>query len=102
MKKHFILLSLLLSILTASSRISAQPTPFIYDFVQSFHEGFAMVMKDGKCGFIGRTGKVVIPFIYDDAISFSEGLAAVKKEGKWGFIDKSGNLLILSEEEKVQ
>ena len=97
MKKHFIILSLLLSILTASSRISAQPTPFIYDFVQSFHEGFAMVMKDGKCGFIGRTGNLIIPYVYDYASEFRNGYSVVTKDGKKGIIDRKGREIIAPE-----
>ena len=40
------------------------------------------IMKGGKCGFIDKTGKVVIPLQYDGATDFSDGLAAVQKGRK--------------------
>ena len=56
-----------------------------------FHDGLAPVMKDGKWGYIDKTGSEVIPFIFGEASDFSEGLAAVYKDGKFGYIDKTGN-----------
>lgn len=55
-----------------------------------FSDGLAVVKKDGKYGFIDRTGKEVIPLIYDDAYGFYDGLAAVEKDGKMGYIDRTG------------
>ncbi len=59
-----------------------------------FAEGFAMVTKSGKWGFIDRTGKEVIALIYDNTHAFSQGLAAVSINGKWGFIDRTGKEVI--------
>jgi KWG Leptospira. len=53
------------------------------DETGSFREGLAVVKKDGKYGYIDKTGAVVLPVIYDRATSFSEGHAAVKKDGAW-------------------
>jgi hypothetical protein len=53
-----------------------------------------LVRKDGKYGYIDKTGKIVIPPQYANAERFFEGLAAVKIGGKWGFIDKTGTLVI--------
>jgi WG containing repeat len=50
--------------------------------------------KNGKLGFIDRTGKIVIPAKFDSAHKFSEGLAAVNIGAKWGFIDPSGKIVI--------
>ncbi|TDQ80058.1 WG repeat-containing protein [Sphingobacterium yanglingense] len=61
-----------------------------YDKVERFSEGFFLVVKDSKSGFLDKSGKVVIPLIYEEAKPFSEGLAAVLKDGYWGFIDKKG------------
>jgi hypothetical protein len=62
------------------------------------------VEKDGKSGYIDRTGRIVIPLQYNSAYGFSEGLAAVHtggdlvdgfmQGGKWGFIDTTGRLVI--------
>jgi len=50
--------------------------------------------KNGKYGFVDKTGRIVIQAKYDDAHYFNEGLADVKLGSKWGFIDKSGNNVI--------
>lgn len=47
--------------------------------------------KDGKYGYVNKTGDVVIDYIYDDATEQNScGYAAVKKDGVWGSIDKAG------------
>lgn len=47
--------------------------------------------KDGKYGYIDKTGKVVVDYIYDDATEQNScGFAAVKKDGAWGSINKIG------------
>ena len=61
-------------------------------------------MKNGKCGFIDKTGKAVIPIIYDDIMNLKEGeflfeyfkygLAIVKKDGKYGAVDRTGQIII--------
>src|SRR5438445_13333722 len=45
------------------------------------------VRKEGKFGYIDKTGKVVIPLTYDEAYDFREGLARVEINGKTGFVD---------------
>jgi len=64
------------------------------------------VVKDGKWGYIDRTGKIVIPLQYSDAYEFSEGLAAVwpgerqydpaggRPIIRLSFIDKTGRMVI--------
>lgn len=64
------------------------------DTAWAFTEGLAKVKKDGKYGFIGKLGTLVIPPQFNHAWMFSEGLAAVEKDGKWGFIDKIGAAVI--------
>ena len=69
--------------------------PGEYLRIKEFKEDLSSVKsKDSKCGFIDRSGKVVIPFEYEDAGNFSEGFAPVKKEGKWGYISRSGEVKI--------
>lgn len=58
---------------------SAQESNFIYDTVLPFHEGYAMVMKDGKCGYIDKSGTVRIPLQYEFAGDFYHGMAPVLK-----------------------
>ncbi len=60
-----------------------------------FSEGLARVERDGKYGFIDKTGQEVITLKYDDTgLFFSDGLARVELNGKWGFIDKRGKEVI--------
>jgi len=72
-----------------------------YSFVRngvyaSFSEGFAAVceIKQSKCGFIDKSGKVMIPLQFDMTLPFSEELAAIKIGDKFGFVDKTGKLVI--------
>ena len=47
--------------------------------------------KDGKYGYVDKSGAVVIDYIYDDGTEQnSKGFAAVKKDGLWGSINKAG------------
>jgi hypothetical protein len=70
-----------------------------YDSIQPFSGGLAMmVYKDGKIGFIDKTGELVIPLIYKDARNFGGGLihAAVGEwpNIKWGLIDITGKEVV--------
>jgi len=53
-----------------------------------------LIEKNGKWGYIDRTGKVIIRPQFEDAYYFSEGLAAVKLGDKLGYIDKTGRFVI--------
>ena len=72
--------------------------PFLYDDANSFSEGLAAVLIDGKWGFIDENGKMVIEPQYEEAGKFSSGLANVMvgnwSDGKWGYIDKTGKVVI--------
>ncbi|MBN1629553.1 MAG: WG repeat-containing protein [Thermoleophilia bacterium] len=69
-----------------------------------FSEGLAVVynlesvVSEDRCGFIDRTGAVVIEPQFSWALEFSEGLAAVavgeNEAEKWGFIDQTGAWVI--------
>lgn len=89
----------------AEVKIVRVPAPTVEEYegkvkygLGNFHEGLAQLWvygKDGtKCGYIDRTGKVVIPAEYGTTGEFSEGLAAVEKDGKFGVIDKTGKVVI--------
>jgi len=55
-----------------------------------FERQLFRIEKDGKSGFIDRTGKVVIPPQFDSVSGFSEGLALATRNGKKFFIDTNG------------
>jgi hypothetical protein len=57
---------------------------------ETFSEGLAIVEADGYCGFIDKSGKVVIKPQFTWASQFSGGLANVMVGDKMGYIDKSG------------
>ena len=73
-----------------------------------FHDGRALSCRgeigDGRrCGYIDKTGRLVIPRIYQKALPFSEGLAAVTPAAnneytlggrRVGYIDTSGTWVI--------
>ena len=51
--------------------------------------------KNGKLGFIDRTGKIIIPAKFDRInADFSEGLVPVSINNKWGYIDPMGKVVI--------
>ena len=63
-----------------------------YDGVGKFSEDFAVVYKDGKCGFIDKDGIIRIPYNYKNACHFIDVIAIINN-GIWqgyGFIDKNG------------
>ena len=45
---------------------------------------------NGRYGFIGKDGQVVIPLHYDYAYDFQDGKAVVEKDGRTFCIDKTG------------
>ena len=56
--------------------------PVVYENVDVFSNGLALVFLDKKFGFINKAGNVVIPLIYDYASGFSNGLARVYLDGE--------------------
>lgn len=67
-----------------------------YDRLSLFSEGYAAVCKNGKWGYIDKTGREVIPCKYDWANPFHEGLASVRPSygSGYGFIDTLGREVI--------
>ena len=69
--------------------------PCIYDSVNDFCNGFALVQKNKKFGYIDFSGKMVIPLDYSSGKNMgNNGLIAVKKEKFWGFINKENKIII--------
>src|SRR4051812_3708412 len=56
--------------------------------------GLFPIIQNDKCGYIGKTGEIIIPIKFEQCLDFSEGFAPVQLKGKWGFIDRSGNIAI--------
>lgn len=62
--------------------------------LNSYSDGLAPAKKDGKWGFIDKTGQFVIAPIFELSRNFSEGLALVKYDRLYGYIDKNGDFVI--------
>ncbi len=76
-----------------------EAVPCIYDRINEFSEGLAVVetgywLRDlweaEKMGIVDKSGKEAVPFIYNRIWKFSEGLAPVLKGVMCGYIDKNG------------
>jgi hypothetical protein len=65
-----------------------------FDKVWAESEGFRVVSKGGKWGWINADGSSLIAPIYEECGSFHNGMAAVKKGGKWGFTNAAGKLVV--------
>ena len=62
----------------------------------AYVEYFDIIKDTYICGFIDKTGKLIISTNeYDDtARNFSDGLAWVKRGDKWGYINTAGELVV--------
>lgn len=50
--------------------------------------------KDGKWGFVDKTGNVKVEYQYDKVTEFNKyGFAGIQKDGKWGVIKQDGTIL---------
>jgi hypothetical protein len=65
-----------------------------FDNARDFSEGLAPVLKNGKWGYIDKSGRLVIEPRFDNAQPFSEGRGLVKEGDLYGFIDERGELVI--------
>ena len=68
-------------------------TPFIYEKIQSYGEGFYTVMRDGKYTYLDFKGKERFGF-YDIAAPFYEGYAMVSRDRKYGIINDRGKVIL--------
>ncbi len=66
--------------------------PLIYEKLPWTYNGHDLIKakKNGKWGYIDKTGRVKIPFKYDLACDFYRYEAYVKQAGRWYKIDKTG------------
>ncbi len=64
----------------------------VYEWASDYHEGMALVLKEGKLGFLSLDGLEAIPIKYNFAVDFANGIAYVssKEDNFKAYIDKSG------------
>jgi hypothetical protein len=58
-----------------------------------FVDGLALVLFEGRFGYIATDGTFAVKPVYEDARPFFKGAAPVKLDGKFFFIDKSGRYI---------
>ena len=52
-------------------------------------------LKDGKWGFVDKSGKTVIDYKYEMVTEIDKyGFAGIKENGLWGVIDSDGNIIV--------
>lgn len=64
-----------------------------FEAAGQFSDGLAPIKGEGKYGYVGKDGQIVIPTEFDSAAPFSGGLGIVKRAGKYGYISKDGQLV---------
>ncbi|MDP1465688.1 WG repeat-containing protein, partial [Klebsiella pneumoniae] len=74
----------------------------IYDDLGVFAQRRVFAKKDGKFGYLDRSGKTVIPFQFNEAKYFYKpGLAIVRQDKKYGLIDTLGNYVLADLYDKI-
>jgi hypothetical protein len=64
------------------------------DHVDSYSEGIAYVMRNGKYGFVNLDGNLIGDIKYESAGDYHEGRAWVMLGGMFGFINRDGNVVV--------
>jgi len=72
--------------------------PAIYDWVQPFSNGYALVMAGGLVGVVDAHGQEVIPAIYEQIgnfePTFEHGFIEAQLNSMWGVLDMQGNVIL--------
>ncbi|CDN30366.1 hypothetical protein BN938_0260 [Mucinivorans hirudinis] len=66
----------------------------MYDRVEEFEEGRAVVVRKGLSGLSKPDGKLVINTIFDEISWDGSAIAYCNKKGKWGCFDRSGREIV--------
>ncbi|MHB8259318.1 MAG: WG repeat-containing protein [Bacteroidia bacterium] len=74
----------------STGRVCIEP---VYDDVEDFNEGFALVEKDNLYGYINKAGRVKIGFNYKNASSFNHQVAIVQQNNGVYLIDHAAKQL---------
>ncbi len=68
--------------------------PCRYQAVGDFHQGRAMIRRDGAWGFLGRDGEIAITPAYQAVGHFASGLAPFQLDGKVGYLGLDGAIVV--------
>lgn len=66
----------------------------IYNYLDRFEDGLALVKLNNKWGYIDKLGKAVIPIQFDEAHSFRSGFAEADMANEKYIIDRSGKTVL--------
>ncbi len=72
-----------------------------YDEEPVFHQGIAIVKRNGKYGAIMVGGKEIVPPIYDALTEFTDGLAKVEFKGKERIVNLSGQVQVKKDNKDI-
>ena len=72
-----------------------------YDEEPIFHQGIAIVKRNGKYGAIMVGGKEIVPPIYDMLTEFKDGLAKVEYKGKERIVNLSGQVQVKKDNKDI-
>ncbi len=74
---------------------------YFYTAVKPVSEGLFAVKRNGKWGFMNRSGHEVIHCVFEGVTPFNSGKSIVVFHNEQGVIDKAGNWLILPEKQEI-
>lgn len=78
--------------------VSIEP---VYEWVEEFSDGFALVGTDDGVGYIDKSGILLNQSLFDDAYPFSSGFGVVEVEGYLGVINRLGEWVINAEYDDI-
>lgn len=69
-------------------------TDTVYSGTLGTSEGRVSVVRNGKYGFVDRTGREVVPCIYDETGLFQQGRTLVRLGDRYGIVDTTGRIVL--------
>ncbi len=70
-----------------------QATPFCYDDILTYAEGYFVVKRNNQYTFLNTKGKECFGY-YDEVGKFKDGFAMVKRDGRYGIINRRGRIVL--------
>lgn len=99
-KKHLLVLILLLNVMSVQAQIARWMVRPDYDNIEMTDKGFLKVTEKGRIGLLDKAGEEVLPVEYDRITPFYEDKALLFKDGKFcAIIDAYGNLTDMSDKD---
>ncbi|MGE3799474.1 MAG: WG repeat-containing protein [Candidatus Kapaibacterium sp.] len=71
----------------AIDRRGSMIVPAKFDWLDSFEDGLALALSDGKWGVVDTTGRVTVPTLYDSIARLGQGNFIATANGQFGVID---------------